>query len=155
MKTSYALLTRCMLLAALGAVAPGALHAQTAEAVKPIPPMQPAPSMVPGRPDVPNAEVEKQLRNTPPLPFPLAEEKLPLGDLKVPKGFKVEVYTSGIANARSLRMGDKGTLFVSNRLLDKVWAVVDRNGKRENKVIASGLDRPNGLAFHKGTLYIA
>ena len=144
-----------MLSAVLGVVAPGALHAQTAEAVKPIPLMQPAPSMVPGRPDVPNAEVEKRLRNTPPLPFPLAEEKLPLSDLKVPKGFKVEVYTSGIANARSLRMGDKGTLFVSNRLLDKVWAVVDRNGKRENKVIASGLDRPNGLAFHNGTLYIA
>ena len=52
-------------------------------------------------------------------------------------------------------MGDKATLFVSNRLLDTVWAVVERNGKRENKVIASGLDRPNGLAFHKGTLDIA
>jgi glucose/arabinose dehydrogenase len=129
--------------------------AKPAEAAKPIPPMQPVPTTVPGRPDVPNAEVEKQLRNTPPLPFPVAEDKLPIGELKVPKGFKVEVYTSGIANARSLRMGDKGTLFVSNRLLDKVWAVVDKNGKRENKVIASGLDRPNGLAFHKGTLYIA
>ena len=144
-----------MLLAVLGAVAPGALHAQTAAAVKPIPPMQPVPTAVPGRPEVPNAEVEKRLRNTPPLPFPLAEEKLPLGDLKAPMGFKVEAYTSGIAHARSRRMGDKATLFVSNRLLDKLWAVVDRNGKRENKVIASGLDRPNGLAFHKGTLYIA
>jgi len=36
-----------------------------------------------------------------------------------------------------------------------VWVVLERNGKRENKVIASGLDRPNGLAFHKGTLDIA
>ena len=132
-----------------------ALAQPAADASKPIPPVQPQPTTVPGRPDVPNAEVEKQLRNTPPLPFPTESEKLPLGDLKVPKGFKVEVYTSGIANARSMRMGDKGTLFVSNRLLDKVWAVVDKNGKRENKVIASGLDRPNGLVFHKGTLYIA
>ena len=40
-------------------------------------------------------------------------------------------------------------------MLDKVYAVVDRNGKREVKVIASGLDRPNGLVFHNGTLYIA
>ena len=40
-------------------------------------------------------------------------------------------------------------------LLDKVYAIVDKNGKRETKVIASGLDRPNGLAFHNGTLYIA
>ena len=148
---------RVVLAVAMIAAAPvvWAQAAADAPAAKPIPPMQPVPTTVPGRPDVPNAEVEKQLRNTPPLPFPVAEDKLPVGELKVPKGFKVEVYASGIANARSMRMGDKGTLFVSNRILDKVWAVVDKNGKRENKVIASGLDRPNGLVFHKGTLYIA
>jgi glucose/arabinose dehydrogenase len=109
---------------------------------------------VPGRPDIPNAEVQKQLRNVPPLPFPPPADKLPVAQLKVPKGFKVEVYASGIANARSLRLGDKGTVFISNRVLDKVYAVVDRNGKREAKVLASGLDRPNGLAFHNGALYI-
>jgi len=65
------------------------------------------------------------------------------------------VFMSGVPNARSLRLGDKGTVFVSNRLLDKVYAVVEKDGKRELKVIASGLDRPNGLAFHDGTLYIA
>lgn len=164
MTLSIAVVPRLLLAAVLFTLPLAAAYAQPAgdqpaakpaEASKPIPPMQPVPTAVPGRPDVPNAEVEKQLRNTPPLPFALAEDKLPVGDLKVPKGFKVEVYASGIANARSLRMGDKGTLFVSNRLLDKVWAVPDRNGKREAKVIASGLDRPNGLAFHNGTLYIA
>ena len=62
---------------------------------------------------------------------------------------------SGIPNARSLRLGDKGTVFVSNRILDKVYAVVEKDGKRELKTLASGLDRPNGLAFHNGTLYIA
>jgi glucose/arabinose dehydrogenase len=124
-------------------------------ATKPIPPMQAVPTTVPGRPDVPNAEVEKQLRNVAPSPFGLPVDQLPTGQLRVPKGFKVELYASGIPNARSLRVGDKGTVFVSNRLLDKVYAIVDRNGKREVKVIASGMDRPNGLVFHKGTLYIA
>ena len=122
---------------------------------KPIPPMQPQPTTVPGRPDIPNAEVAKQLRNVAPLPFGAPPDKLPIPQLKLPKGFKVEVYASGIPNARSLRLGDKGTVFVSNRVLDKVYAIVDKNGKREAKVIASGLDRPNGLAFHKGVLYIA
>jgi hypothetical protein len=46
-------------------------------------------------------------------------------------------------------------VFVGNLVRDKVYAIVDRNGKREVKVIASGLDRPNGLAFKDGTLYIA
>ena len=121
---------------------------------KPAPNVQPAPTTVPGRPDIPNAEVAKQLRGVPAPPFPTPADKLAVAQLKLPKGFKVDVYASGIANARSLRIGDKGTVFISNRQLDKVYAIVERNGKRETKVIASGLDRPNGLAFHNGTLYI-
>ena len=109
---------------------------------------------MPGRPDIPNAEVAKVLRGVPAPPFPTPADKLALAQLKLPKGFKIDVYASGIANARSLRIGDKGTVFVSNRQLDKVYAVVDKDGKREAKVIASGLDRPNGLAFLNGTLYI-
>jgi len=120
----------------------------------PAPSMQPQPTTVPGRPDIPNAEVATQLRGIPAPPFPAPPDQLPIPQLKLPRGFKIEVYASGIANARSLRLGDKGTVFVSNRQLDKVYAIVDRNGKREAKVIASGLDRPNGLAFHNGTLYI-
>jgi len=121
---------------------------------KPAPNIQTAPTTVPGRPDIPNAEVAKTLRGVPQPPFATPAEKLQINQLKMPKGFKLEVYISGIANARSLRVGDKGTVFVSNRQLDKVYAVVERSGKREAKVIASGLDRPNGLAFHNGTLYI-
>ena len=121
---------------------------------KPAPNVQPAPTTVPGRPDIPNAEVAKVLRGVPAPPFPTPADKLALAQLKLPKGFKIDVYASGIANARSLRIGDKGTVFVSNRQLDKVYAVVDKDGKRETKVIASGLDRPNGLAFLNGTLYI-
>ncbi|HKA34310.1 MAG TPA: PQQ-dependent sugar dehydrogenase [Candidatus Binatia bacterium] len=134
---------------------PGAPQKAAPEAQKQMPPLQPEPTTVPGRPDIPNAEVAQKLRNVAPLPFGAPADKLPVAELKVPKGFKVEVYASGIPNARSLRLGDKGTVFVSNRVLDKVYAVVDKNGKREAKVIVSGLDRPNGLAFHQGTLYIA
>ena len=56
--------------------------------------------------------------------------------------------------ARS-RVGDKGTVFVGSRLVDKVYAIVNKDGKREVKVLASGLYRPNGIAFKNGTLYIA
>jgi glucose/arabinose dehydrogenase len=125
------------------------------EATKPMPILQPQPSTVPGRPDIPNAEVSQTLRSVAPPPLPTPEDKLPIPQLKLPKGFKIEVFASGIANARTLRLGDKGTVFVSNRLLDKVYVIVEKDGKRETKVIASGLDRPNGLAFHKGALYIA
>jgi glucose/arabinose dehydrogenase len=121
----------------------------------PAPIMQPQPTTVPGRPDIPNADVATQLRGVTPPPFPAPPDQLPIPQLKLPKGFKIEAYASGIANARSLRLGDKGTVFVSNRVLDKVYAITNQNGKREVKVIALGLDRPNGLAFDNGTLYIA
>ena len=72
----------------------------------------------------------------------------------MPAGFKVEVYASGINNARSLRMGDKGTLFVGNWQANKVWAVTGKTA-RTRKVLYQGLDWPNGIAFNDGTLYIA
>src|SRR6266699_664722 len=81
--------------------------------------------------------------------------ELPIDKLKVPAGFKVEVWADGIPEARSVALGDKGTVFVSNRLAKNVYAVVDRGGKREIKTILKGLNAPNGIAFNKGTLYVA
>ena len=84
---------------------------------------------------------------------PAAE--LPVDKLKVPPGFKVEVWADGVPEARSLALGDKGTVFVGNRNLKDVYAIVDRGGKREVKKILSGLNSPNGVAFNKGALYVA
>ncbi len=88
-------------------------------------------------------------------PIPTAPDRLPVAKLKVPSGFKVEVYAGGVPDARSIRIGDKGTVFVGSRTIDKVHAIIERDGKRQAKVIASGLHRPNGLAFHNGALYVA
>jgi glucose/arabinose dehydrogenase len=81
--------------------------------------------------------------------------ELPLDKLKVPAGFKVEVYADGIPEARSLALGDKGTVFVSNRNLKDVYAIVDKDGKRAVTKVLKGLNSPNGIAFGKGTLYVA
>src|SRR5439155_16426071 len=62
----------------------------------------------------PNPEIGTRMRGVPQPPFPTAAEKLPLPMLKLPAGFRVEVYISGLTDARSLRVGDKGTVFVSN-----------------------------------------
>ncbi len=88
-------------------------------------------------------------------PLATQAKNLPLTKLHVPDGFKVEVYASGVGNARSMRLGDKGTLFVGSRVLDKVYAVTSENGVKTVKIIASGLHRPNGVAFHDGSLYVA
>ena len=89
----------------------------------------------------------------PPAPLPAGE--IPIDKIKVPPGFKVELWASGINNARAMTWGDKGTLFVSSRVAGNVYAVVERAGKREVKTIAKGLNLPNGVAFRDGTLYVA
>jgi len=116
-----------------------------------------APALPPGSPLIgrPDSEAAAKLAPVAPPPLAAAADKLPTAKLKLPPGFNIEVYASGIANARSLAEGDKGTIFVGTRLLDKVYAVVNKDGKRSVKTLASGLYRPNGVAFRNGTLYIA
>lgn len=84
-----------------------------------------------------------------------AASELPLDKLRVPAGFKVEVWADGIPEARSMALGANGTVFVGNRNLSNVYAVRDVGGKREVKRILKGLQSPNGVAFHDGTLYVA
>jgi glucose/arabinose dehydrogenase len=110
------------------------------------------PSWMQAMPDNPAAA---DLAPVAPPPIATAADRLPVTKLHLPKNFNIEIYASGIPDARSLRVDDNGTVFVSNRRLDKVYAIVDRNGKREAKVVALGLNSPNGIAVHNGTLYIA
>ncbi len=84
-----------------------------------------------------------------------AAKELPVDKLKVPAGFKVEVWAEGIPEARSLALGEKGTVFVSNRLAKNVYAVVDKGGTREVKTLFKGMNSPNGIFFSKGTLFVA
>jgi glucose/arabinose dehydrogenase len=88
-------------------------------------------------------------------PAPKAAADIPVDKIKVPAGFKVELWASGINNARAMTWGDKGTLFVSSRVAGQVYAIVDKGSSREVKVIAKGLELPNGVAFKDGTLYVA
>ncbi len=103
----------------------------------------------------PAAQAESTLHPFAPHMTGRSAKDLPVNTLKVPAGFKVEVWADGIPEARSMALGDKGTLFVSNRNGKNVYAVVTNGGKREVKTLLSGLDAPNGIVFSKGTLYVA
>ncbi|RYD56504.1 MAG: sorbosone dehydrogenase family protein [Sphingobacteriales bacterium] len=89
----------------------------------------------------------------------LEEVKDPrLTDIKVPAGFTVSIFADNVDNARSMVLGERGTVFVGNRAKDKVHALVDENndGVADKRyVIASGLNMPNGVAFRQGSLYVA
>lgn len=86
-----------------------------------------------------------------------AQAAPPIERLRLPPGFKIEVYADQVEGARSLAIGDKGTVFVGTRS-DSVYALIDsnRDGKAKEVVtIARGLNAPNGVAFRNGALYVA
>jgi len=92
----------------------------------------------------------------PAYPIATAADKLPVKKIKVPPGFKVEVYQAGVLDARGMREGDKGTIFVSSLFVaGKIYAITNSGGKREVVTIADKLFLPNGIEFVKGNLYVA
>ena len=78
-----------------------------------------------------------------------------LKKIKLPPGFSISVYASGLTEARQMAWGAKGTLFVGSFDAGAVYAVRERDGKRVAKTILTGLTMPTGLAFRDGALYVA
>ena len=86
-----------------------------------------------------------------PAPGQSPQEQLRLESIRLPPGFRIELYAS-VPNARSLALGEKGSLFVGSRSGGTVHAVAP--GGKVHK-IADGLSMPNGVAFRNSALYIA
>ena len=91
----------------------------------------------------------------PPTGFTDAEVEATLKQIKLPPGFKIELWAR-VPAARQMAWGDKGTLFVGSWFgVGKVFAVSDEGGKRTVKPVIEGLTVPTGVAFRDGALYVA
>jgi glucose/arabinose dehydrogenase len=112
-------------------------------------PQQPPPAAQ-GRP--PGAPV---LAPHPPKNTVTPLEQIPIERIKLPQGFHAEVWAHGMPGARMMARGDKGTIFVGTRTIGRVYAVAEKDGKRETKLLLKDLQQPNGLAFRNGSLYVA
>ncbi|MDD4906226.1 MAG: sorbosone dehydrogenase family protein [Methylobacter tundripaludum] len=79
--------------------------------------------------------------------------------LHVPAGFTLSIFADNLPNARSLALGDNGTVFVGTGGSEgSVYAVQDSNSDGvadKSYVIASHLYMPNGVAYRDGSLYVA
>jgi glucose/arabinose dehydrogenase len=77
----------------------------------------------------------------------------------VPDGFAISLYASGIPNARVLRFTESGDLLVSSPRSGRVLLLerdADGDGRADAvRPLLENLDRPHGLDFHDGWLYVA
>jgi glucose/arabinose dehydrogenase len=93
----------------------------------------------------------------PPTGFTPEEIEASLKNIKLPPGFKIELYAAGLPGARQMAIGDKGTLFVGSWFGTggSIYAVVDEGGKHVVKTVIKGsMVAPTGVAFHDGALYV-
>jgi glucose/arabinose dehydrogenase len=72
--------------------------------------------------------------------------------IMLPKGYKIEVYATGVANAREMDFAEDGTLFVGSTDAGKVYAI---RPDRTVIVIDDSLEMPAGLDYYKGDLYVS
>lgn len=80
--------------------------------------------------------------------------------LRLPPGFRVEVLTDQVPNARGMTLGDfadgRGVVYVGSRNAGKVYGVeIDKGRAKRVHTLASGLEQPVGVAYRDGSLFVS
>ncbi|ORJ63607.1 PQQ-dependent sugar dehydrogenase [Geothermobacter hydrogeniphilus] len=93
------------------------------------------------------------------VPVPLgADDTLPRHELYAPPGTRITVFAAGLQKPRFLKFNRQGVLFVSLPGEGRVLALPDKDGDGRadrSVVFADGLNRPHGLDFYLGALFVA
>jgi glucose/arabinose dehydrogenase len=79
---------------------------------------------------------------------------IPIDKIKLPPGFKVEVWATGLPGGRAMAMGDEGKIYVGTRGLGRVYEVSNNGTERTVRTVVDKLVQPAGVAFKDGTLYV-
>ena len=80
--------------------------------------------------------------------------EIPIDRLKLPPGFKIEVWATGMPGARAMARGDNGKIYIGTRAIGRVYELTDNGKERTNRVVVDKLVQPAGVAFKNGSLYV-
>jgi glucose/arabinose dehydrogenase len=75
-----------------------------------------------------------------------------------PEGFTVQIFAENLGTPRGMAFGPDGHLYVTDSRGGRVLVLVDRDGDEQADSVATlleGLDRPSGIAWHDGELWVA
>jgi len=102
----------------------------------------------------PPAMAESKLAPVPGKMTETAASEIPLDKLKLPKGFKAEVWATGLVGARAMTMNDDQTkMWVGTRGIGRIYEVSIEGGKTTHKVLADKLTQPTSV-YANGALYV-
>jgi len=80
--------------------------------------------------------------------------EIPIDKLKLPPGFKIEVWATGMPGARAMARGDNGKIYIGTRAIGRVYELSDNGKERSSRVVVDKLVQPAGVAFKNGSLYV-
>ncbi|WP_420992847.1 PQQ-dependent sugar dehydrogenase [Cupriavidus sp. 30B13] len=83
-----------------------------------------------------------------------AADALPVDQIRLPPGFRIDVLSQAVPEARGMTLSPAGTLFIGTRGEGKVYAISGPlAGSPQVRTVATGLTMPVGVAFRNGALY--
>ena len=78
--------------------------------------------------------------------------------LVVPENFEISIIAQDLDTPRQIAETDNGYLIVGSKTGNEITALIDSDGDghfEDHRTIASNLQNPTGVAYHKGDLYFA
>ncbi|MBC5767318.1 PQQ-dependent sugar dehydrogenase [Ramlibacter albus] len=146
MRTTYAWVTSAALVLAGCAQQP--VQPQLSPQAGPVP--AGAPAWQQGRSAAqatsPLAPVPGRLTATPP-------NEIHVDRLKVPPGFRIELWAHGMPGIRAMARADNGKIYAGTRGIGRVYEITDNGRERTSRVFVDKLNQP-AVAYNKGTLYV-
>ncbi|HEX7890643.1 MAG TPA: PQQ-dependent sugar dehydrogenase [Ramlibacter sp.] len=82
---------------------------------------------------------------------PVAE--IPVSSLKVPPGFKIELWAAGLPGVRAMSRTESGKVYAGTRGIGRVYEITDSGGQRTSRVLVDKLNQP-AVTYHNGALYV-
>ena len=71
--------------------------------------------------------------------------EIPLDKIKLPAGFRAEIFATGMPGARAMARGDDGKIYIGTRAIGRVYEL-SADGK-SSRVLVDKLVQPAGVAF--------
>jgi glucose/arabinose dehydrogenase len=81
--------------------------------------------------------------------------EIPISKLKLPAGFKAEIWATGLPGGRAMAVSDDGKkIYVGTRVIGRVYEITDDGSKRSVRVVVDKLTQPAGVALKDDNLYV-
>lgn len=80
-----------------------------------------------------------------------------VADVRLPDGFRIDVFAEGLERPRFIAFGPDGALYVAEQGAGRVVALPDDDGDGRAdtlRPLATGFDRPHSLVYHQGAWYV-